>query len=213
MPGLRRDEYDGRSLDPAGMPPEPIAQFRRWLDDALAAEVAEPAAMTLATVDPEGRPSCRWVLLRGVDERGFAFYTNRNSAKGRDLAVHPHAALTFGWLDLYRAVRISGPVHELPDADSDAYFALRPRGAQIGAWASPQSAVLDSRAELERAVVTAEARFADGDVPRPPHWGGYVVYPEVVEFWQGRPDRLHDRVRYARHAQAASGWRAERLAP
>jgi pyridoxamine 5'-phosphate oxidase len=208
---VRRVEYEGPGLDPADVDPDPIAQFRRWFDDAVAAEVAEPAAMVLATVDSEGRPAARWVLLRGVDERGFAFYTNRESAKARDLAAHPHAALTFGWLALHRAVRVSGPVTPLSEAESDAYFALRPRGAQVGAWASPQSAVLGARDELDRRAAEVEERFAGGDVPRPPHWGGYVVAAEVVELWQGRRNRLHDRVRYRR--DEAGAWLRERLAP
>lgn len=169
--------------------------------------------MTLATVDPEGLPASRWVLLRGLDERGFAFYTNYESAKARDLAAHPHAALTFGWLALHRAVRVTGPVEPLPDADSDTYFAARPRGAQIAAWASPQSAVVESRDELERGVDEIERQFAGGDVPRPPHWGGYVVQPQAIEFWQGRRNRLHDRVRYRRADADAGTWRIERLAP
>lgn len=208
---MRREDYDGQSLDPVLVDPDPVVQFRSWFDDAVAAETPEPAAMALATVDPDGRPTSRWVLLRGLDDRGFAFYTNRESAKARDLAAHPHAALTFGWLALHRSVRVTGPVQPLPDAESDTYFALRPRGAQIGAWASPQSAVLESREELERRVAEVQERFAGGDVPRPPHWGGYVVRPEAIEFWQGRPDRLHDRVRYARADGGA--WRIERLAP
>lgn len=211
MPSVRREDYDGGRLDPAEVDPDPIVQFRGWFDDAVAAEAPEPAAMTLSTVDADGRPASRYVLLRGLDERGFAFYTNRESAKAHDLAAHPHAALTFGWLGLHRSVRVTGPVRPLPDADSDTYFSLRPRGAQIGAWASPQSAVLESREELDRRVAQAHERFAGRDVPRPPHWGGYVVWPETVEFWQGRPDRLHDRVRYTRADGGA--WRIERLAP
>jgi pyridoxamine 5'-phosphate oxidase len=197
-------------LDPARVAPDPIEQIRAWLEAARAAELHEPEAMTVATVDERGRPTSRYVLLRGLDERGLAFYTNYASAKGRDLDARPYAALTIGWLPLYRAVRVEGPVERLPEGDSDAYFASRPRGSQISAWASPQSAVIPSREVLERAVADAEARFAGGDVPRPPHWGGYVVRPERVELWEGRPNRLHDRVRYERDGD---GWRIERLAP
>jgi pyridoxamine 5'-phosphate oxidase len=210
-PDPRHADYDGVPLDPAGVDADPIAQFRVWFAQARDAGVVEPDAMTLATVGPGGRPSARIVLLRGLDERGFAFFTSRESAKGRDLRARPHAALTFAWLELHRSVRVEGPVSPLPDADADAYFASRPRGSQIGAWASPQSRVLATRAELDRQVAEAEARFAGGDVPRPPHWGGFVVAAASLELWQGRPSRLHDRVRYVREADGT--WRRERLAP
>jgi pyridoxamine 5'-phosphate oxidase len=207
----RRVDYDGAELDPGTVDPDPIAQFGAWFEAARAAEVLEPEAMTLATVGPDGRPSARIVLLRGLDDRGFAFYTNHGSAKGRDLRERPHAALTFAWLEVHRSVRVEGPVAALPAAESDAYFASRPRGSQIGAWASPQSDVISGRAELDRRVAEAEARFAGGTVPRPAHWGGFVVAPVALELWQGRPSRLHDRVRYLREARGA--WRLERLAP
>lgn len=207
----RHVDYEGAPLDPASVDADPIAQFRVWLAQARDAGVVEPDAMTLATVGADGRPSARVVLLRGLDERGFAFFTNRASAKGRDLVARPHAALTFAWLELHRSVRVEGSVSPLPDADSDAYFATRPRGSQIGAWASPQSEVLAGREELERRVDEVEARFAGGPVPRPPHWGGFVVAPASLELWQGRPSRLHDRVRYLREADGA--WRRERVAP
>jgi pyridoxamine 5'-phosphate oxidase len=190
---------------------DPILQFRRWFDEAVGEDVFEPDAMTLATIDADGNPQARVVLLRGLDERGFTFYTNRESAKGRELAGHPRAALTFAWLEIFRQVRVTGEVSTLPDEESDTYFATRPRGAQIGAWASPQSAPLADRATLEARVAEVEQRFAKlADVPRPPFWGGYVVRPEVVELWQGRPDRLHDRVRYRRSGET---WVIERLAP
>jgi pyridoxamine 5'-phosphate oxidase len=156
------------------------------------------------------RPRARYVLLRGLDERGLCFFTNYRSAKARELEASPHAALTFGWLQLHRSVRVEGTVERLPEAESDAYFAGRPRAARISAWASPQSEVISSREELERAVAAVEQRFADAEVPRPPHWGGFLVRPERIELWQGRSGRLHDRLRYER---AGEGWRIERLAP
>ena len=211
LPGRLREDYKGHALDVTDVHADPILQFRRWFDEAVGEGVAEPDAMTLATVDAAGDPQARVVLLRGLDERGFAFYTNRESAKARELAGRPRAALTFGWLEIYRQVRVIGDVTTLPDEESDAYFATRPRGAQIGAWASPQSAPIADRATLEARVAEVEERFAGlAEVPRPPFWGGYVVRPETVELWQGRPNRLHDRVRYRRDGEA---WVIERLAP
>jgi pyridoxamine 5'-phosphate oxidase len=207
--GERRD-YEGQRLDPAEVAPEPIAQFNAWFAAAGEAGIYEPEAMTVSTVDADGHPTSRFVLLRGLDERGFSFYTNYRSAKGRALEAHPYAALTFGWLQIHRSVRVEGPVQRLPEAESDAYFASRPRGARLGAWASPQSAVIAGREELDRAFAGAEARYAGGEIPRPPHWGGFLVRPQRVEFWKGRPNRLHDRVRYERDGE---GWRIERLAP
>jgi pyridoxamine 5'-phosphate oxidase len=208
--GGERREYDGMHLDPAEVAPDPIEQFRGWFAAAREAGIFEPEAMTVSTVDSEGRPASRFVLLRGLDDRGFCFYTNYESAKGRQLAAHPYAALTFGWLVIHRSVRIEGPAERLPEAESDAYFASRPRGAQLGAWASPQSTTIASREQLDRALAAAEERYAGGAVPRPEHWGGFLVRPERVEFWEGRPNRLHDRVRYERDGR---GWRIERLAP
>jgi pyridoxamine 5'-phosphate oxidase len=207
--GERRD-YEGQRLDPAEVAPEPIAQFNAWFAAAGEAGIYEPEAMTVSTVDADGHPTSRFVLLRGLDERGFSFYTNYRSAKGRALEAHPYAALTFGWLRIHRSVRVEGPVQRLPEAESDAYFASRPRGARLGAWVSPQSAVIAGREELDRAFAEAEARYAGGEIPRPPHWGGFLVRPRRVEFWEGRPNRLHDRVRYERDGE---GWRIERLAP
>jgi pyridoxamine 5'-phosphate oxidase len=206
---LRR-EYEDRGIDLGDVDPDPIEQVRRWLADAQAVGVFEANAMVLSTADEQGRPSARFVLLKGLDERGFMFFTNYDSPKARDLDGVGLAALTFGWLELHRQVRVQGTAERLPDAESDAYFATRPHGAQIGAWASPQSTVLPDRAELDRHVGEALARFREDEVPRPPFWGGYLVRPEAVELWQGRANRLHDRLRYRR---VGAHWLIERLAP
>jgi pyridoxamine 5'-phosphate oxidase len=189
---------------------DPIEQFRRWLADAETAGIPLPNAMAVATADAEGRPSVRHVLLRGIDERGFTFFTNYDSRKGRQLAENPHTGLVFLWKLLDRQVNTTGRASRVDAADSDAYFATRPREAQLGAWASAQSSVLESREELERRVAEAGERFAGAEVPRPPNWGGFVVRPDTVEFWQGRRSRLHDRFRYAREG---AGWRIDRLSP
>jgi pyridoxamine 5'-phosphate oxidase len=208
--GGERFDYDGLQLGRPDVGPDPIEQFRVWLAAAREAGIYEPEAMTVATVDADGRPAARYVLLRGLDERGYCFYTNYRSAKARALAAHPYAALTFGWLQIHRSVRVEGPVERLPEAESDAYFASRPRAARISAWASPQSEVISSREELERAAAAVERRFDGAEIPRPPHWGGFLVRPERIELWQGRSGRLHDRLRYER---AGAGWRIDRLAP
>jgi pyridoxamine 5'-phosphate oxidase len=205
-----RRTYDRDSLDEARAAPEPFAQFGAWFADARAADLIEPHAMVLATADAHGRPSSRAVLLRGWDERGFVFFTNYASRKGREIAADPFAALLFYWDALERQVRIQGPIATVSAAESDAYFARRPRGHQLSAWASEQSAVVAGRAALEDAMAAAERRFAGVEVPRPPHWGGYRVTPERIEFWQGRPNRVHDRLVYER---AATGWNRVRLAP
>jgi pyridoxamine 5'-phosphate oxidase len=205
-----RHSYERDSLDEVHAASEPFAQFRAWFGEALAADVREPYAMTLATADERGVPSARIVLLRGWDDRGFVFYTNYESQKGRELAFVPVAALLFFWDLLERQVRINGPVELVSAAESDAYFARRPRGSALSAWASPQSRIVASRNVLEAQMDAADRRFAGAEVPRPPYWGGYRVVPERVEFWQGRPNRVHDRLVYRR---AGAVWLRERLAP
>jgi pyridoxamine 5'-phosphate oxidase len=205
-----RREYTREALTEADVDADPVVQFGRWFEQAEQAGLLEPTAMTLATATPDGRPSARMVLLRGFDERGFCFYTNHESRKGVELAANPRAALVFWWGELERQVRIEGPVAPTSRAESEAYFHSRPPGSQLSAAASPQSRVIQDRAVLEHRVAELAADSADGQVPLPDFWGGYRLTHEVVEFWQGRPNRLHDRLRYRR---AGDGWKIERLAP
>jgi pyridoxamine 5'-phosphate oxidase len=191
---------------------EPLHLFSAWLGEATAAEPRDPTAMTLATVDADGWPNARMVLLKGVDERGFVFYTNMDSRKGQELAVHPQAALVFHWKSLNRQVRVRGEVGRLTDAEADAYFASRAKQAQIGAWASKQSSPLESRLAFEKAVALYAAKYALGAVPRPPNWSGYRIVPRSIEFWQERPFRLHDRVEF-RRASVSAPWSKTRLYP
>lgn len=206
-----RREYRAGGLLEADALDDPIEQFRRWFEQARDAEVFEPNAMTLATVDALGRPVARTVLLKGIEARGLSFYTNLGSDKSRQLAVSPRAALVFWWGPIARQVRFEGEVERVSDGEADAYFATRPRGSQIGAWTSPQSQPIEARRALEVTSWEIGQRF-DGDaVPRPPFWGGFRLMPDRVEFWQGQENRLHDRLRYTR--EPAGGWRIERLAP
>ncbi|MDQ3914866.1 MAG: pyridoxamine 5'-phosphate oxidase [Actinomycetota bacterium] len=206
---LRRD-HAVTPLEPDDLDPDPIVQFRRWMEDALAAGLLLPNTMTLATATPDGRPSARMVLLKGFDHRGFVFYTNYESRKSRELLANPVAALVFHWPRLERQVRVEGRVEKVPPEESDDYFATRPFASRLGAWASHQSARLPSRDELDRRLEELTREHADGDVPRPPHWGGWLVAPGAIELWQGRPDRLHDRFLYER---SGDGWSVVRLSP
>ncbi len=189
-----------------------VDQFGKWLDEAVESGMPEPNAMVLATAGADGRPSARSVLLKAYDASGFTFFTNYGSRKGGDLAANPYAGLVFPWYALHRQVIVSGAVHRVDRAETEEYFAVRPRAAQVGAWASPQSTVIASRAWLDEAWARADARFPER-VPVPPHWGGYRVVPSAIEFWSGRPNRLHDRLRYRRTGDPGSSWIVERLAP
>lgn len=206
-----RRSYELGGLDEAELAPTWLAQFERWLADAVAAQVAEPNAMVLATADASGAPSARTVLLKGVDERGFVLYTNLGSRKGAQAAANPQAALTFPWIALQRQICVTGRVEAVDAAEADAYFASRPHGSQLTAHASPQSSAVASRVLLEAREAELAQRWPEGTaVPRPAHWSGLRVVPDGVEFWQGRPNRLHDRLRFR---QADGGWIVERLAP
>ena len=207
-----RKEYEQGVLDEAAVDPDPIRQFAAWYDEAVAAGVPEPEAMTLSTATAEGRPSARIVFLRGFDERGFCFFTNYESRKGRELAANPQAALTFHWAEPERQVRIEGRIEQTTPAESDAYFKSRPSTSRIGAWSSPQSQVIAGREPLEQLFARFRTEHPDdAAIPRPPHWGGFRLIPERIEFWQGRPSRLHDRRQFSR--EASGGWAIVRLAP
>jgi pyridoxamine 5'-phosphate oxidase len=206
-----RREYARAGLSEASLAADPIDQLRLWLDQAQEAQPDDFTAMVLATADGHGRPAARVVLLKGLDERGLVFYTHYESRKGQELLANPWAALVFYWSALERQVRIEGTVEKVSRDESEAYFDTRPRGSRLGAWASPQSRPIAGREELEELVAAAAERFADGDIPLPDAWGGFLVRPESLEFWQGRPSRLHDRLRYER--LPAGGWKIERLAP
>jgi pyridoxamine 5'-phosphate oxidase len=205
-----RSDYQAAGLTKVDLPAEPLDLWRSWLADAQAAGLAEANAMVVSTVDPDGRPSSRTVLCKAADERGFVFFTNYTSRKGIAIAAHPSVVLLFPWHSLSRQVIVNGVAGPLPRAESEAYFATRPRGAQLSAMASAQSRVVEDRATLEARVAELAAEYEGAELPCPPGWGGFVVVPETVEFWQGRHDRLHDRLRYV---AVDSGWRVERLSP
>ena len=205
-----RKEYTSAGLDKADLDPDPIVQFHRWFEKVVDADLHEPNAMTLATATRDGRPSARVVLLKGYDERGFVFYTNYEGRKAGELEANPTCALLFYWGALERQVRIEGRASRLSGEESDAYFSSRPRGSRLGAWASQQSLPVEDRSVLEQRVRELEAEYEGREIPRPPFWGGYRVEPEVIEFWQGRESRLHDRLVYHRYR---GGWEIERLQP
>ncbi len=212
MPSItHRHDYEKSSLDESSVDPDPIRQFRGWFDEATAAGLDEPNAATVATSTLEGRPSARIVLIRGFDDRGFVFYTNYQSRKGREIEANPFASVVFFWQPLERQVRIEGTVVRATEAESDEYFRGRPMGSKLGAWVSNQSGVVLDRATLEAEMDAIKTRFPGDEIPRPPHWGGFRVVPETIEFWQGRRSRLHDRLVYRRTPEG--GWTIARLAP
>jgi pyridoxamine 5'-phosphate oxidase len=206
-----RKDYQLQTLLETDIAEDPFTQFNRWWDDVIKSEIEEVNAMTLATASLTAVPSARIVLLKSVTENGFVFYTNYNSHKGKELAENPQACLVFFWKELERQVRITGKVEKVSAAESDEYFNSRPAGSRIGAWASPQSSVITSRETIEKNTIKYDEEFADGNIARPPHWGGYIVIPTVIEFWQGRPNRLHDRLQYSKLKDGS--WKIERLAP
>jgi pyridoxamine 5'-phosphate oxidase len=213
MPNIAdiRKDYKLQTLIEADIATDPIVQFDKWWDDAVKSEIEEVNAMTLATASADGIPSARIVLLKGYDKNGFTFFTNYQSLKGRQMEQNNNVCLVFFWKELERQIRISGNVEKISAADSDTYFTSRPVGSRIGAWVSPQSTVIEKREIIENKLKVLEQQFNDGNIPRPPHWGGYIVKPTQLEFWQGRPNRLHDRIKYS--LQKNSSWLIERLAP
>jgi pyridoxamine 5'-phosphate oxidase len=211
VPDRERKEHTRSSLHEEDLDPDPIVQFQRWFDDASRGGVVESNAAALATATPDGHPSARMVLLRGIDHRGFAFFTNYGSRKAREIEANPRAAMVFFWHELERQVRIEGRVERVSGEESDRYFHSRPKGARLGAWASPQSEVIPSRGALDARYRGFEDKYPNEAIPRPANWGGYRLVPESIEFWQGRPNRLHDRLRYTRREH--DGWLIERLAP
>jgi pyridoxamine 5'-phosphate oxidase len=209
-----RIQYESEPLDVGDVDPDPVVQVRRWTADWTTYAPKEPAAAVLATAGADGRPAARNVLVRGLDERGLAFFTNYGSRKGQDLAENGYGVLLFSWVPVNRQIELVGAIAKVERSETEVYWATRPRDSQIGAWASDQSTVLQDRAELEARFADAAARFEGIDpVPCPPHWGGYRLVPDTIELWQGRPNRLHDRLRYCRDSDAPSGWRIERLSP
>ncbi len=207
---LRKD-YRLQSLLEKDVKEDPLQQFRKWWQESLDSKIEEPNAMTLATATPEGKPSARIVLLKEISDRGLVFFTNYESHKGSQIRENPFGALVFFWKELERQVRIEGKIEKVSDRESDAYFSTRPLESRIGAWSSPQSQVLPSRAQLDQKVEEYTRKFSSGVIPRPPQWGGYLLVPELVEFWQGRPGRLHDRLQY--RFEREGKWKIERLAP
>lgn len=206
-----RKEYTFQGLSETEVHPNPFEQFKTWFNQALAAQLPEPNAMTIATATTDGKPYARIVLLKDYDERGFVFYTNYESHKGQQLVQNPWGAIAFWWAELERQVRIQGRVEKVSEVESDEYFQSRPKGSQLGAWASNQSQVIDSREVLERRLEQLKEEYENKQVPRPPHWGGFRVIPDEIEFWQGRPSRLHDRLLYRRSEDGS--WKIQRLAP
>jgi pyridoxamine 5'-phosphate oxidase len=207
---LRKD-YTLQDLNENDVNPDPVIQFQAWFTQAVTAQLPEPNAMTIASCTPDGKPSARMVLLKDADERGFTFFTNYNSRKGQELIAHPYAALVFWWAELERQVRITGTVEKVSSEESDRYFAMRPPNNRLGAWASNQSEVIANREVLEKQLAQFQSKFANQEVHRPPHWGGFRVIPQEIEFWQGRPSRLHDRLLYTRLDNGS--WKIERLSP
>lgn len=208
--GIRKD-YQLQTLSEQEVSPDPIQQFTKWWEEAVQSEIDEVNAFTLATSSLQGKPSARIVLLKGYDKRGFVFFTNYESAKGNELAKNPQASMVFFWKELQRQVRIEGSIEKVTPGESDEYFSSRPAGSRIGAWASPQSKIITNRTEIEKNAEKYQAQYADGNIPRPPYWGGYRLKPLQIEFWQGRANRLHDRIQYT--VQKDNSWKIERLAP